>query len=490
MQILWPIYKLETEENQYPGIMSISALLEAHGYRVEVVPAEVGSIVEAARRDPQTLLAYSTPTSYYRFYRELNREVRRRLPSALSLFGGSHPTFFPQMIEDDGVDAICIGEGEHAMLELVSSVAEGRPFTAIDNWWVKQGGVVHRNAVRPLLEDLDSLPPPAHAVWRRAVSEAVSQAVVITGRGCPNDCSYCFNHVYRQLYRGNGKPVRRRSVEHVMRELRQLKADGCQFLRFMDDTFILFPAWVEEFARRYREEIGLPFSCLVRANLVTEKIVSSLRDAGCYRMLLGLEAGDERVRNEILHRKMAREVMVRAARTIRQAGVKLVTANILAIPGGSFEADWETLRLNVECRPHFASVALLHPYPRTAIFARAAEADMLGESEVHALEGSFGFGLRSPLRFADPLEKRRSENLQKFFAVATRLPWTLPIVRRLVELPPNRLFDLFYLACVNLGTNLYSLPPRIGLPILWRKFFSSRRRRRRGQAAGQAGASC
>jgi anaerobic magnesium-protoporphyrin IX monomethyl ester cyclase len=490
MQVLWPIYGLETEENQYPGIMSISALLESRGFEVAVVPADVEGIVERVRRDDQTLLAYSTPTTYYRFYRELNAEVRRRAPSALSLFGGPHPTFFPQMIEDEGVDAICIGEGEQAMLELVSAVAEARPFTAIDNWWVKRDGVVHRNPVRPLLDDLDSLPPPAHGVWRRAVSRAVSQAVVITGRGCPNDCSYCFNHVYRQLYQGNGKPVRRRSVEHVMRELRQLKADGCRFLRFMDDTFILSPAWVEEFAGRYRDEIALPFSCLVRANLVTEKIVRCLRDAGCFRMLLGLEAGDERVRNEILHRKMTREVMVRAARTIREAGLKLVTANILAIPGGSFQADWETLELNVECRPHFASVALLHPYPRTAIFARAEQEGMLGASEVLALEGSFGFGLRSPLRYADPREKRRSENLQKFFALATRFPWIRPIVRRLVELPPNRLFDAVYLASVNLGTNLYSLPPRIGLPILWRKFFGSRRRGRGRRRTRKAGDAC
>ncbi|MEJ2523279.1 MAG: hypothetical protein P8080_10455, partial [Gammaproteobacteria bacterium] len=73
---------------------------------------------------------------------------------------------------------------------------------------------------------------------------------------------------------GKGKIVRRRSVEHVMRELHQIKAEGCRFIRCMDDLFILYPEWVKEFATRYREEIGLPFSCLVRANLVTEEIVA------------------------------------------------------------------------------------------------------------------------------------------------------------------------------------------------------------------------
>lgn len=490
MQVLWPIHQLETEENQYPGVMSIAALLQAHGYRTEAVPAEVAQIVDKARRDERTVIGYSTPTPYYGFYRELSAEVKRQAPSVLSVFGGPHPTYFPQMIEDEGVDAICIGEGEHAMLDLVSRFAEGRPLIAIDNWWVKQDGVVHRSQVRPLLEDLDSLPTPAHDLWRRAFHGSVSQAVIITGRGCPHDCSYCFNHVFHELYRGKGKLVRRRSVEHVMRELRELKQHGCRFLRFMDDTFILSPAWVEDFARRYREEIALPFSCLVRANLVTEKIVVCLREAGCHRMLMGLEAGNERVRNEILHRKMTREVIVRAAEIIRAAGVKLVTTNILAIPGSSFEADWETLELNVECRPHFASASLLHPYPRTEVFSRAEQAGMLGDSERRKLETSLGFGLVSPLRFADPREKRRSENLLKFFPLVAYFPWVLPAVRKLVDLPPNRLFDALYMLCINVGFYLYSVPPRVGIPVLWRKLFRSGRRRSRERLARKTGEAC
>jgi radical SAM superfamily enzyme YgiQ (UPF0313 family) len=486
MQVLWPIYRLDAEENQYPGIMSISAVLEAHGFAAEVVPAEVELIVERARRDEQTLLAFSTPTPCYALYRRINAEVKRRVPSVLSLFGGPHPTFFPQMIEDEGVDAVCIGEGEYAMLDLVSRVAERRPIAGIDNWWVKQDGEIHRNPVRPLIDDLDSLPTPAHGVWQRAVPRSASHPMVITGRGCPYDCSYCFNHVHREIYRGIGKPVRRRSVEHVMRELRQLKDAGCRFIWFVDDTFTLSAPWVEEFARRYRQEIGLPFSCLVRANVVTEAVVACLRDAGCYRMTLGLEAGDERVRTEILRRNMTREAIVRAARIIREAGLKLVTANILAIPGGSFEADWETLRLNVECRPHFASVSLLHPFPRTAMFFIAEREGMLGASEVQKLEASFGFGLRSPLRFADPREQRRSENLHKFLPLAARVPWILPIVRRLVDLPQNRLFDALYLVCVNLGIYFYSVPPSVGVPILLRKFVGSLWQRARKRLARMA----
>ncbi len=78
----------------------------------------------------------------------------------------------------------------------------------------------------------------------------------------------------------------------------------------------------------------------------------------------------------------------------------------------------------------------------------------MARARCRRLEASFGFGLRSPLRFADPREQRRSENLQKFFPLAARFPWLLPIVRRLVELPQNRVFDALYLACVNIGFHL------------------------------------
>lgn len=477
MRVMWPVCRLEVERNQHPGIMTMGAILKKEGFDVEVVPSDVSYLESRLADGTPTILAYSTPTPYYGHYKDVNRRLKQRFPSVISVFGGPHPTFFPEMIEDEGVDAVCIGEGEHAMAEFATGIASGSPVRELRNWWVKEEGVIHRNGLRPLIEDLDSLPLPDHELFRRAMPAEVNQAIVMTGRGCPASCTYCFNHGYRELYKGLGNPMRRRSVGNVIRELEQVKGIGYQFIRFMDDVFILREDWVSEFCDAYSSRIGLPFSCLVRADLVKPAIIGRLKKAGCFRIMMGIEAGNDRLRNEILKRNMPRQVIIDAARVIRAERIKLVTANILAIPGGSYECDLETVLLNIECRPNFASASILQPYPRTRMYQLAESEGLIDEGQMSRIESSLGFGLRSDLLFRDTREKARMENLHKFFPLAIWFPWLLPIFKLLTKLPPNRAFDFLYLFSANCGINLVEMPPRLGIPVFMRKAANSVRRR-------------
>jgi pyruvate-formate lyase-activating enzyme len=293
---------------------------------------------------------------------------------------------------------------------------------------------------------------------------------VLTSRGCPHGCTYCYNHAYRKLCEGKGPAVRRRSVDHVLEELHLLKRSGCRFIRFMDDLFILDEDWIGEFAERYRREIGLGFSCLVRPDYVTEEVVSSLKLAGCYRVMMGIEAGNDRIRRQVLKRNMSFEQIIEAARLIRGAGCKLVTANILAIPGGTFENDWETLELNLRCRPSYASVSILQAYPGTEIHEYAHSLGMIDQHQMTRLSSAFGFSFESDLKFRDEGERRRIEILHKLFPWVVWMPWIAGLARRMVRMRPGRGFELLYLVSVNIGVHLISLPPRIGLPILIRKF--------------------
>jgi anaerobic magnesium-protoporphyrin IX monomethyl ester cyclase len=471
MRVLWPVYKLHKEENQYPGIMVLSSLLKLYGFEVEVVNAQYEEVKSRLSAGERAVLAYSTPTSFFRHYLELNRQLKQDFPEVLSVFGGPHPTFFPEIVEEEGVDAICIGEGEYCLLELAQAWLKRNPLHSIPNLWVKADGRIYRNPLRPLLEDLNQLPLPDHNIFWKASGGTLTHAVVLTSRGCPHSCTYCYNHVYRQIYKSDsGKMVRRRSVAHVIAELREIKKQGREFIRFMDDLFILSADWIHEFSGRYREEIGLPFSCLARANYVTPEIVASLKKAGCYRMLIGVEAGSERVRNQILRRNMSEETVLRAAETIRSHRIKLVTASILAVPGGGIEDDLKTLELNIRCRPDFASAALLVPFPRTEIHDFARNGGWLTSEGDLSIESSFGFGFTSPLRFREASEKHQMENLQKFFPLTVKFPRLLPLVRRLIRLRPNLCFLLIYRASIAYGAYTQFVTPVAGLKMLFRRF--------------------
>jgi hypothetical protein len=272
--------------------------------------------------------------------------------------------------------------------------------------------------------------------------------------------------------------IRRRTVDHVMEELLQIKSMGYQFVRFMDDIFILSSQWITEFSEKYRQKIALPFTCLARAEFVKPEVCHALKSAGCYRMLLGLEAGNDHVRQEVMKRPMTKETLIHAARTIKEAGMKLTTANILGVPGGSFTTDWETLELNLQCRPHYGSVSLLQAYPRTEMYDIAMSEGMLYDEHLAAASQSYGFGLTSGLKFKDPKEQRLIENLHKFFPWVVWIPWLKPLVKLLIRLPQNKLYDAVYFASTNIGMHFLEIPPRIGWPILWRKFTGRFRRRK------------
>ena len=300
--------------------------------------------------------------------------------------------------------------------------------------------------MRPLLTSgqLDELPFPDRDLLYNVHPASRRNKIrpFITGRGCPYSCTYCFNKAYRDLYRGLGKAMRRRSVEDVIREIKAVrKRYPLEFITFMDDTFILNRQWLQEFAVRYKAEVGLPFWCQVRADLVTDEMMALFKDAGCVSVSFGLEAGNDRLRNAILNRAMSREQILEASRIFRRHGIAFMTNNMLGLPTGSLETDFETLELNVQCRPSYANVFLFQPYPKTELGEWACrEGWMTGSFD--DLSGSVSDD--TILRFGSKSEKRQIENLQKLFALAVEFPFLVPLVKLLIKLPRNKLFWLVY----------------------------------------------
>jgi len=458
------LFIIKEIDNEPHGIMHISALLKQEGHQTSLVVATEEDPVETALRLKPDVVGYTVYTGTQNYYLDLNRRIKRQLPGVFSIFGGPHPTFFPEMIEHEGVDGICVGEGEYATLDLLNALQAGAEIADIPNWHFKlarQGRgafslvtpstdrakvEIIRNPVRPLLtsEQLDELPFPDRDLLYNVHPASRRNKIrpFITGRGCPYSCTYCFNKAYRDLYQGLGKAVRRRSVENVIREIKTVRQRyPLEFITFMDDTFILNRPWLQEFAARYKAEVGLPFWCQVRADLVTEEIMALFKEAGCVSVSFGLEAGNDRLRNAILQRNMSREQILEASRIFRQYGIAFMTNNMLGLPTGSLETDWETLELNVQCRPSYANVFLFQPYPKTTLGEWACrEGWMTGSFD--DLSGSVSD--TTIIRFGSESERRQIENLQKLFALAVEFPFLIPLIKVLIRLPRNGLFWLVY----------------------------------------------
>ncbi len=426
------------------GIMRLGASLRRAGHRALLVDPEQPGAADRLRRFRPELLAFSAITGQHPYLLRISQALRDGLGVPV-LWGGPHVSFFPQQVMAEGVDAVCIGEGDAVLVELAEALDAGAErIPELAGLWVKRpDGSVFEGALRPLVDDLDSLPWPDRELLHDAsrLHRVSGRRHIIASRGCAYRCTYCYNHASMERYRGRGRWLAFRSVEDVLGEIQQLRSRWpTRYLYFLDDVLHLDRAWFEHFAQAYGREVRLPFCAHVRAELVDDDLARLLAGAGCRAVNLGIEAGDESVRRELLQRPMSDEVIAGACDRLQRAGIRVVTPNIIGLPGTTLEHDLRTLRLNQRCRPAHPSVSIYQPYPGTRL---AETARALGQFDggLDRVPGSFYDHSVLSLPHADKL---RTLRLIFHLAVVLRLPE--PAVRALLRLPPGAGLELVAMA--------------------------------------------
>lgn len=421
------------------GVSYVSAVARREGHEIEAASLSEGDLPRAVERFDPDVVAFGATSGFHKAYLEALSEVREST-DAVTVMGGAHATFFPEVIlQSERLDFCLRGESEEAFLQLLEHIDGRRPVERVGNLVWRRDGEMVENPLLPLEQDLDSIPFPDRSFYSR-YSMANRRAVfVITGRGCPYGCTYCFNHAFKKLYSGLGGTCRKRSVGNVLEEIVRLQAmmPALEMIVFQDDIFILDREWTMEFCRRYPREVGLPFHCHLRANLVDREVAAALRRAGCHSVKMAIESASPKLRNRILGRNMSDATIERAFTAVREAGIVVVSQNILGIPTGDFEDDLQTLRLNCRLSPDFAFATLLQPYPRTEIGRFCRKRGLLREGAGGAIPDSFFDG--SALQIPD---RKRRERLRKLFALCIEFPFLRGRLKWLVGLPLDGLYDV------------------------------------------------
>lgn len=440
----------EIEGAEPIGALYVAGCLMRAGHDCKFVGTRGNDVLADVRRYDPDVIAFGTTTGLHRYYLGLAAHLKERHPRAVVLAGGAHPTYFPEAIFSPGVDVVCRGEGEDATVELVDALDRGDDHTRIADLWVKHDGVVYKNGARALRRDLDDIPfPPRELLY--AYDDALRLRPLksfTTNRGCPFPCSYCFNASLVEHYGPSWKKPRIRSPENVVAEIAKVRSDGpLQVVGFRESIFVYEAKWLRRFGELYRREIGLPYYCHLRADILTEEMVDLLAWSGCHTVNLGIETASPRLANEVLDRRIKMDRLCAGVRMLKKAGVVVFSDNILGIPTGTLEDDLDTLRLNVELDVDYAAATLCTPYPGTGIARFAVESGCF-DGDYDKIDDSYY--TESVIEFSSPEEKRQIENLHKLFAITVALPALLPVVRRLIKLPTNdffyALFRAYYLA--------------------------------------------
>jgi anaerobic magnesium-protoporphyrin IX monomethyl ester cyclase len=368
------------------GLSFLSAVLKENGYPEVSLCYFTGTLdldqwqADLTRLQPDLVGFYSTAEQFH-FIKRLIEAVPQPI---FTICGGPHPSCYPVCIESiPRLNAICVGEGEYALLELVQALDQGRDFTGIKSLWIRHNGTIIKNPTRPFIQNLDELPFEDRDLFntQEAIDQyGLDQLRILASRGCPFSCTFCSNKRMSKIQ--SGPYVRYRSADHLLRELNQAKQTyRFNEIFFDDDIFIMNREIVEQFCARYPKEIGKPFVFAGRVEACRLDILTMLKNAGGRRIDFGVESGHEELRRSILKRKMSNRQIIEATHTAKKVGLQVKTLNMVGLPEETPEKFKETVRINQAIKPDIASLYVFYPYPGTELYDYCLEKGYLHPEE-------------------------------------------------------------------------------------------------------------
>lgn len=366
------------------GIASISAVVKKGGHDVSLLHInhefDEKEYKEKYKKFKEVdIIGFSTRTTAFDYVKQLIKWTRDIDKKVFVIAGGYHAILVPEeLLSIEGLNGVCLGEGEYPTLELMNKMASNKNFYNVKSFYFKTADKVIKNEVMPLIEDLNELPFPDIELfdYKNLDSTKTSTALIMLSRGCIYSCTYCGNSQFRNVYPNKNKYARFRSPEESIKLIKQVlkKYKNIKYINFRDAIFNMFPKWFDEFIDLYTKEIRLPFTCNLRFDIVTEDTVRKMKEAGCYVIDIGLESGNKEIRNKYLHRYTTDEQMINCSKWFNKYKITVLTYNILGLPYEDLHKALETVKLNAKLKSNQIIPNIFYPYPNTVLKETAEKA--------------------------------------------------------------------------------------------------------------------
>jgi len=354
------------------GLAYIAAVLEKAGHLVKYLDCSAEELTVkktqkalAAYREEFDFIGLTATTPLINNALAIAQAAKEIFPQAKIVLGGVHPSVMPdEVLAQPVVDFVVIDEGEETMLELVS----GKNPAEILGLGYKQNSQTIKNQLRPLIKDLDAIPPPAYQLlpmkkYYPAVGsyKRLPAMILFATRGCPGRCTFC-----HRAFRG---VVRKRSAKNIINEIKILQRDyGIKEVAFYDDTFTLFKDVVREFCETIiREKINITWSCFTRVDYVNEELLKLMKQAGCHLILFGVESADEQILKNIKKNISLKQVEA-VVKLARQLGIETRASFMFGNQGETEETIKQTIDFAIKLDPDEVQFNIATAYPGTELF--------------------------------------------------------------------------------------------------------------------------
>jgi len=309
--------------------------------------------------------------------------------------GGAHASSFPKLVlKDKNIDAVVHLEGEETFLDLVRTYEAGGDWANVAGISYRKGDEIIENTKRPFIANLDDIPFPARHLLnmdtylnkeRYTYCMRAPLTIMITSRGCPQDCVYCS---IKQVW--GSKNFRGRDPVLVVDEMERLHKDyGVQEFSILDDAAGTFKRRLQAICDEIiRRKLDIKWSTPngIAHWYLDEETLDKMKASGCYRVTFGIESGNPETR-KFLGKPFKLEQAVRMIAHANKIGMWTNCTFILGFPFEDEIAINESIKFAATCGTDMAVFYLLAPFPGTEVYEVFKNEGLL--SYEHVLDPSF-----------------------------------------------------------------------------------------------------
>ena len=413
------------------GIAYLGAIAEQAGHEVSVIDCQAERLtVDGFKTRVSQLnadvIGVTSTTLLYNQAKRILTAAKEAHPSATTMIGGSHVTFWDEnaLNECPAIDVIVRREGETTFNELLSHKQNNQSFEGILGTTIRgPKGKIIRHEDRPFLQNLDSLPSPAYHLLPVEAFRRMGKTIfpLVTSRGCVQWCDFC------STVRMFGRGYRVRNPHRVVDEMEMLhnKYGESQFT-FYDDAFTINRnhtiAMCQDILDR---KLKVEWDCETRVDAVDKELLEIMHKAGCITVWFGVESGSTKIL-EKMHKKINREQVKEAFKIAQKAGMMTIASAVIGFPGETEETAWETINFINSLNPDDIGCYIATPYPGTPMYEEVVKNGWLRVTDFNKYDTATPT-FETPELSMERLREIKYKAHQKFYL---RPSYVLKMIRR------------------------------------------------------------